>query len=156
MRNFDLYDLIVCDIDDTIIYGFWTDVMRYTWKWFRSPKLSLVLMTLQDIFNLYKVNSKLKFMLDNSETPITFLTVRAENPHTFNMLNKILRPDRAFNLIALGSDYGFLEKPDYVYQQLKDYENILLIDDDEVIRENTSDLGVDVLNPLLLIEEFKA
>lgn len=155
MRNLNLYDLIVCDIDDTLIYGFWTDLMHHTWNWFRSPKLSAVLMALQDWFNLYTVNKKLKFMIDNSKTPIVFLTVRADNRHTFNILNKILAPDRGFELIALGSDYGFIEKPEYVYNQLKEYPDILLIDDSDIIRDNTVDLGVDVLDPRLLKEKFE-
>ena len=96
MRNLNLYDLIVCDIDDTLIYGFWTDLMRHSWDMFHSPKLSSVLMALQDWFNLYRVNEKLRYMINNSKTPIVFLTVRAESKHTFNILNKILDPERGF------------------------------------------------------------
>lgn len=156
MRNLNLYDLIVCDIDDTLIYGFWTDVMRHTWDMFHSPRLSAVLMALQDWFNLYKVNEKLRYMINNSSTPIVFLTVRAESIHTFNILNKILKPDRAFELIALGTDYGFIEKPEFVWSQLADNPDILLIDDSDSIRDNTQDLGVDVLDPRLLLEGYKA
>lgn len=155
MRNLNLYDLIVCDIDDTIIYGFWTNLMHYTWTWFKSPKLSSILMCIQDWFNLYKVNEKLRYMINNSDTPIVFLTVRAENPHTFNIINKILDKDRGFELISLGSDYGFIDKPEYVYQNMKEYPNVLLIDDNELIRENTLVLGADVLNPKLLLEGFE-
>lgn len=151
MRNLNLYDLIVCDIDDTLIYGFWTQVMHYTWQWFKSPVLSALLMAIQDIFNLYKVNKKLKFMIDNSSVPILFLTVRAENPHTFNILNKIF-PARAFELSALASDYGFIDKPDIVEYNLAEYPNILLIDDNKSIRDNTAELGVDTLDPIALRE----
>lgn len=154
MRNLNLYDLIVCDIDDTLIYGFWTDLMRHTWDMFHSPKLSAILMALQDWFNLYRVNEKLRYMINNSSTPIVFLTVRAESVHTFNILNKILAPERAFELKALGTDYGFIEKPEFVCQQLSDNPDILLIDDSDCIRANTEDLGVDVLDPRLLLEGY--
>lgn len=154
MRNLNLYDLIVCDIDDTLIYGFWTDLMRHTWDMFHSPRLSAILMALQDWFNLYRVNEKLRYMINNSSTPIVFLTVRAESVHTFNILNKILAPERAFELMALGTDYGFIEKPEFVWQQLSDNPDILLIDDSDCIRANTEDLGVDVLDPRLLLEGY--
>lgn len=156
MRNLNLYDLIVCDIDDTLIYGFWTDLMRHTWDMFHSPRLSAILMALQDWFNLYRVNEKLRYMINNSKTPIVFLTVRAESKHTFNILNKILDPERGFELMALGTDYGFIEKPEFVWQQLSDNPDILLIDDSDCIRANTEDLGVDVLDPRLLLEGYHA
>ena len=156
MRNLNLYDLIVCDIDDTLIYGFWTDLMRHTWDMFHSPKLSAILMALQDWFNLYKVNEKLRYMINNSSTPIVFLTVRAESVHTFNILNKILAPERPFELMALGTDYGFIEKPEFVWNQLEENPDILLIDDSDSIRDNTQDLGVDVLDPRLLLEGYHA
>ena len=57
MRNLNNYDLIVSDIDDTLIYGFWTNLMHHTWNVFRSNILSAILMQLQAKFKLYKVNS---------------------------------------------------------------------------------------------------
>ena len=56
MRNLDEYDLIVSDIDDTLIYGWWTDLMHHTWNAVQSPLLSKILMFLQNKFHLYKVN----------------------------------------------------------------------------------------------------
>ena len=52
MRNLNNYDAVFCDIDDTLIYGFWTDLMSVTWRVFRSNRLSDILMDLQYIFKI--------------------------------------------------------------------------------------------------------
>lgn len=152
MRNLNKYDLIISDIDDTLIYGFWTDLMHYTWKYFRSNILSAILMTLQAKLKLYKVNMKLYHMLKATESPIIFLTVRASNPATVNMLYEIME-DKHFGLIELGTDLGVQQKAEVVENYLERFPNILFIDDNDAIRKNVAGLEVDVLNPLLLREK---
>ena len=51
-----VYDRVYVDIDDTLIYGFWTDLMRHSWNIFRCNTLSELLMKLQFKFKLWKVN----------------------------------------------------------------------------------------------------
>ena len=82
MRNLDEYDLIVSDIDDTLIYGWGTDLMHHSWNLFPSLLLSKILMFLQNKFHLYKVNQKLVHMLKNTGTPLVIMTVRAANDNT--------------------------------------------------------------------------
>ena len=75
MRNYnDKYKYIVCDIDDTLVYGFWTDLMRITWDIFRNNRLSDFLMEMQTKFNLYRYNPFLKYILDNFNGKIVILT----------------------------------------------------------------------------------
>lgn len=152
MRNLDEYDLIVTDIDNTLIYGFWTEVMHYTWKWFRSDTLSAVLMWLQNKFNLYKVNQKLLYILKKTKTPIIVMTVRKENNATAEMLCKIL--DKDFTLYSLATDYGYIMKPRVVEELLQDYPKVIFFDDDKRIRDNMFGLEVDVIDPVTMHEEF--
>lgn len=152
MRNLDYYDLIVTDIDDTLIYGFWTDVMRVTWNIFRSPLLSKVLIYLQCRFNLYTINQKLVHMIKTSGTPVVVMTVRAQNDNTTKMLSKIL--ERDFTLYELETDFGHLVKPRIIEEFLQDYPRIIFFDDNREIRENTAELEVDVVDPVAMREKL--
>lgn len=152
MRNLDEYDLIVVDIDDTIIHGFWTDIMHYTWKWFRSDLLSSILMRIQNKFNLYKLNQKLVYMLKNTKTPIVVMTVRKENEATAEMIYKIL--DKDFTLYELQTDYGYIMKPRIIEELLQVYPKVILFDDNKMIRDNVAGLEVDVVDPVAMREEF--
>lgn len=149
MRTFNQYDLIVCDIDDTLIYGFWTDLMHHTWNLFRSDTLSSVLMFLQEKFKLYKVNMPLLYRLLNCEVPVVFLTVRRTCPSTLRMLYDIMSPHK-FSLIELGTDLGIQQKAEVVENYLSHFPDILFIDDNKAIRDNVEGLEVDTLDPVLL------
>lgn len=152
MRNLDEYDLIVSDIDDTIIYGFWTDLMHHTWEIFQSPILSKVLMLLQNKLHLYKVNQKLVHMLKNTGTPLVILTVRAANDNTIEMLNKIL--DRDFTIYELETDFGYIVKPQIICEFLQDYPKVIFFEDNKLIREETKELDVDVVDPVPMREKL--
>lgn len=153
MRNLNNYDLIVSDIDDTLIYGFWTDVMHHTWNMFRSPKLSAVLMWLQAKFKLYKINMKLYHMFKCTDTQIVFLTVRAPSMSTVKMLSDIMGRTK-FSLIELGTDLGVSQKAEVVERYLERFPNILFIDDNKAIRDNVAGLEVDVIDPILMREKI--
>lgn len=153
MRNLNSYDLIVSDIDDTLIYGFWTDLMHHSWSIFRSNILSAILMFLQAKFKLYKINMKLYHMLKCTDTPIVFLTVRAQSNATVKMLHDIMSRT-PFGLIELGTDMGAEQKAEVVERYLERFPNILFIDDNKRIRDNVAGLEVDVLDPVLMREEL--
>lgn len=153
MRILDNYDLIISDIDDTIVYGFWTDLMHHTWNIFRSNILSNILMRLQAKFKLYKVNMKLLYMLKQAKCPIVFLTVRAQNPATVKMLYDIMG-HTSFGLIELGTDMGVQQKAEVVERYLDRFPNILFIDDNNPIRSNVAGLEVDVLDPIPMRENL--
>ncbi len=153
MRNLNNYDLIVSDIDDTLIYGFWTDLMHHSWNIFRSNLLSAALMFLQAKFKLYKINMKLYHMLKCTDTPIVFLTVRASNSATVKMLYDIMGRTQ-FGLIELGTDMGVQQKAEVVEKYLERFPNILFIDDNKAIRDNVEGLEVDVLDPVTMRERL--
>lgn len=153
MRNLNNYDLIVSDIDDTIIYGFWTDLMHHSWNIFRSNLLSSILMWLQAKFKIYKVNQKLLFMMKCTDAPIVFLTVRASNDSTARMLYDIMGTI-PFGLIELGTDLGVQQKAEVVEKYLERFPNILFIDDNKAIRDNVAGLEVDVLDPIAMREDL--
>lgn len=153
MRNLDNYDLIVSDIDDTLVYGFWTVLMHHTWNWFRNDTLSAILMWLQAKFKIYKVNAKLHYMLTTTTTPVVFLTVRKRSDATARMLYNIMN-DKPFGLIELATDLGAEQKAEVIERYLERFPNILFIDDNKRIRDNVAGLEVDVLDPINLREKY--
>ena len=152
MRNLSNYDLVISDIDNTLIYGFWTELMHHTWNWFRSDKLSSLLMYLQNKFKLYSVNMPLFYMLKCIDAPIVFLTVRRQSDSTAKMLADIMG-HTGFGLIELGTDLGVTQKAEVVEKYLERFPNILFIDDSRPIRDNVSGLEVDVLDPVAMREK---
>lgn len=153
MRNLNKYDLIISDIDDTLIYGPWTDLMHHSWNICRSNILSYILMFLQAKFKIYKVNMKLYHMLKCVDAPIVFLTVRAPNPNTTKMLYDIMGRT-PFGLIELGTDLGVQQKAEVVERYLERFPDILFIDDNKAIRDNVAGLEVDVLDPIAMREKL--
>ena len=153
MRNLNKYDLIVSDIDDTLIYGPWTVLMHHTWNIFRSNLLSSCLMFLQAHLKIYKINMKLLYMLKCTEAPIVFLTVRKSSNATLKMLYDVMGRT-PFGLIELGTDYGVQQKAEVVERYLERFPNILFIDDSKPIRDNVEGLEVDVLDPVLLRDKY--
>ena len=63
MRLFNDYKIIFCDIDDTLVHGFMTDLMKVTWDKLHSNTVADLLMEVQERFNLFKVNERLRFIL---------------------------------------------------------------------------------------------
>lgn len=152
MRNLNNYDLIVLDIDNTIIYGPWTELMHHTWNIFRSNPLSALLMFLQSVFKIYKINMPLYYMIKCVDSPIVFLTVRRQSNSTARMLYDIMG-DTPFGLIELGTDLGVSQKAEVVENYLERFPNILFIDDNKAIRDNVAGLEVDVLDPVAMREK---
>lgn len=161
MRKFcNDYDMVFVDIDNTLIYGWFTELMHHTWNIFRSYLLSQILMYLQDKLRLYKVNEKLRYsLLSNTGfhrfDKVVFLTVRAESKATIRTVNRIMTGEDDFilyDVVALGSDNGHLDKAQYIY---KNYGNkkCLLIDDNQLNRDTAEKYGIDTFNPVLLREK---
>lgn len=162
MRKFlEHYNKIFVDIDDTLIYGWFTVFMHYEWMLLRNNFISALAMKIQNIFNLYKVNRKLMYMLKPipskfSDEHIIFLTVRAKSKDTEKMINKIMNvcnSNYSFEVVALGSDNGHEDKARYIYENYGD-EKCLLIDDNKLNRDTAEKYGIDTFDPKLLREEF--
>lgn len=156
MRNLNDYDVIFCDIDDTLIYGFWTNLMAVTWNIFKCNTLSNMLMDLQYIYKIYKVNQKLRYMLVNSDTDVYFITARKFRPATEKMVNHILgnRDNVAFcHLATSNPDIDKFNKIAFLMANVP-YNKGCFFDDNKGTRELISILDeVDVFDPTVLFED---
>lgn len=146
----ETYDRVFVDIDDTLIYGFWTDLMKHSWNILRNNFVSQTLMFLQSHFSLYKINQKLKFALRDL-SKVTFLTVRAKSLYTRRMLAKIFNVGvEDIDLVELGTDNGPFEKAEYIAKEVyeQDLENVCLVDDSFNNREMVRNYGFDAYEPV--------
>lgn len=151
VRDLNRYNVVICDIDDTLIYGFWTDLMRVTWDLFHNEILTNVLMYLQATFKLYKVNQKLRYMLNRYHFHLYFVTARKESASTVKTLSQIIT--RNFNIMELGTDNPEIDK-NIITRRLMtihNTNNILVIDDNEKVRRLSE---VNTLDPTPLFEEL--
>ena len=157
MRNLNDYDAVFCDIDDTLIYGFWTDLMSITWSIFRNNKLSDTLIDLQYTFKIFKVNQKLRHMLVNSTTDVYFLTARKFRPTTEKMVHYILGNDRDnVHFCHLATDYPAADKFNKIVYLISTvpYQKCCFFDDNKQSRELVAALDdIDVFDPTALFED---
>lgn len=149
----DHYDVIYCDIDNTIIYGFMNDLMDITWKYTHSDLIADILMTLQAKFKLYKVNHKLVHMLNRAITKVVFLTARKEHPATIRLLNDIL--DRPYAVESLRTDHPAEDKVQYILNnQMCERERFCIFDDNKKVRDLAMEYDIDAFDPTPLYEEM--
>ena len=148
MRNYnDKYRYIICDIDDTLVYGWFTDLMRITWDVFRNNTLSDFLMEMQNKFNLYKVNPLLKYILNNYDGQILFLTARKECEATIKLVYKILELSETDEVlvVALSTDHPEIDKIDFI-EDLLPYGEVCVFDDNKKVLEECRALDVDAFD----------
>lgn len=157
-RYLNHYDLIFCDIDDTLIHGFWTDLMRHTWNIFKSPKLSNALMFIQLKLHLYKINKKLAYILSHTKAQIIFLTARAETDYTCTLLQQVL-PGVDFDLMELGSSTPHYDKLTEAQQYIQEFSlqeeyapKCCIFDDNTEVRRIFGHWGIDAIDPTNMIE----
>ena len=91
-------------------------------------------------------------MLKNTGTPLVIMTVRAANDNTIDMLHTIL--DRDFTIYELETDYGYIVKPQIIWELLQDYPKVIFFEDNEIIRNETKELDVDVVDPVPMREKL--
>ena len=111
MRRIEDYDIVFSDIDNTLVYGWMTDLMDITWKLFRSDLIANTLMYLQAKFNLYKVNEMVRYQLQRAGVVI-FITARKECKATHKLIEDIM--DGEFPVISLRTDNSPEEKTRYI------------------------------------------
>lgn len=156
VRSLNDYDIIFCDIDDTLIHGIWTDIMKYTWNIFRCNLLSDILMTLQNKFNIFVVNQKLRYMLINSNKPLVFLTARKHVEGTEKMLDKILG-DREYYIEHLATDNPAMDKASAIFEYMENctFDKACIFDDNDDVRSYcTLWLGIDAFDPRPMFERL--
>ena len=89
MRRIGDYNIVFSDIDNTLVYGWMTDLMEITWKLFHSDLISDILMYLQAKFKLYKVNEMVRYQLIQARNVI-FVTARKECKATHKLIEDIM------------------------------------------------------------------
>ncbi len=153
MRIYNDYDYIFCDIDDTIIYGIWTDIMRHTWAVLRNNAFSDFLMFNQNLFNIFKVNERLRFILNRFKGKLYFITARKEHKATEELLHKIISRD--FELISLATDNPAEDKINFIKSLVQKTDKVCVFDDAKDIRWNAIRNGYDAFDPVVMIEGLK-
>ena len=111
MRTVKDYDIVFSDIDDTLVYGWMTDLMEITWKLFHSDLIADTLMYLQAKFRLYKVNEMVRYQLMQSRNVI-FVTARKECNATHKLIEDIM--GKEFKVQSLRTDNSPEDKTKFI------------------------------------------
>ena len=111
MRTVKDYDIVFSDIDNTLVYGWMTDLMEITWKLFHSDLIADTLMYLQAKFRLYKVNEMVRYQLLRARN-IVFLTARKECNATHELIEDIM--GKEFKIESLRTDNSPEDKTKFI------------------------------------------
>ena len=151
--NEDLYyynDVLVCDIDDTLISGKFVAFMDLTWRIFKSPVLAKLLAKIQAKFKLYRVNHKVAeltclFLIHGKR--VYFLTARGFDISTVDMIHDIIPTDGFVNIAQLGSRCPSQDKFEWMQGRFNK-ENVLFLDDNLKTRLKCMELPyIEALHP---------
>lgn len=129
MRRIEDYDIVFSDIDNTLVYGWMTDLMEITWKLFHSDLIADILMYLQAKFKLYKVNEMVRYQLLRAGI-VVFITARKECKATHKLVEDIMSGE--FPVISLRTDNSPEEKTRYIKDLLGG--NYLFFEDSKATR----------------------
>lgn len=156
MRLFNDYKIIFCDIDDTLVHGFMTDLMRFTWDKLRSNVVADFLMEIQERFNLFKVNERLRFILRRYDGKIIFLTARRHNDATLRLLDKILGKEYTLNSLATDNPERDKVEVMQTYMQALTVkgDKCAVFDDNKKVRFAAGAIGIDTFDPTVMIERL--
>ena len=111
MRTVKDYDIVFSDIDNTLVYGWMTDLMEITWKLFHSDLIADTLMYLQAKFKLYKVNEMVRYQLMQARN-VVFLTARKECKATNKLIEDIT--GKEFKIESLRTDNSPEDKTKFI------------------------------------------
>ena len=111
MRTVKDYDIVFSDIDDTLVYGWMTNLMEITWKLFHSDLIADTLMYLQAQFKLYKVNEMVRYQLMQARNVI-FITARKECKATHKLIEDIT--GKEFKIESLRTDNSPEDKTKFI------------------------------------------
>ena len=111
MRTVKDYDIVFSDIDNTLIYGWMTDLMEITWKLFHSDLIADTLMYFQAKFKLYKVNEMVRYQLMQARN-VVFLTARKECKATHKLIEDITGEE--FKIESLRTDNSPEDKTKFI------------------------------------------
>ena len=111
MRTVKDYDIVFSDIDNTLVYGWMTDLMEITWKLFHSDLIADTLMYFQAKFKLYKVNEMVRYQLMQARN-VVFLTARKECKATHKLIEDIT--GKEFKIESLRTDNSPEDKTKFI------------------------------------------
>ena len=111
MRRIGDYNIVFSDIDNTLVYGWMTDLMEITWKLFHSDLLADTLMYLQAKFKLYKVNEMVRYQLMQAKH-VVFITARKECKATHKLIEDIM--GKEFKIESLRTDNSPEDKTKFI------------------------------------------
>ena len=120
MRTVKEYNIVFSDIDNTLVYGWMTDLMEITWKLFHSDLIADTLMYLQAKFRLYKVNEMVHYQLMQARDVI-FVTARKEFKATHKLIEDIM--GKEFKIESLRTDNSPEDKTKFI----KEFGNDLFL-----------------------------
>lgn len=120
MRTVKDYDIVFSDIDNTLVYGWMTNLMEITWKLFHSDLIADTLMYLQAEFKLYKVNEMVRYQLLRARN-VVFLTARKECKATHKLIEDIM--GREFKIESLRTD----NSPEDKTKSIREFGNGLFL-----------------------------
>ena len=156
MRLFNDYKIIFCDIDDTLVHGFMTDLMKVTWDKLHSNTVADLLMEIQERFNLFKVNERLRFILKRYNGKIVFLTARRYHEATLRLLDKIL--GKEYDLSSLATDTPEKDKVEEIQRYMQIFtikgDKCAIFDDNKKVRFAAGAIGIDTFDPTVMIERL--
>lgn len=112
MRTVKDYDIVFSDIDNTLVYGWMTDLMEITWKLFHSDLIADTLMYLQAKFKLYKVNEMVRYQLMQAKN-VVFVTARKECRATHKLIKDIMKDNYRF-IQSLRTDNSPEDKTEFI------------------------------------------
>ena len=111
MRTVKDYDIVFSDIDNTLVYGWMTDLMEITWKLFHSDLIADTLMYFQAKFKLYKVNEMVRYQLMQARN-VVFITARKECKATHKLIEDIT--GKEFKIESLRTDNSPEDKTKFI------------------------------------------
>lgn len=155
MRLLNSYDMIYCDIDKTLIHGWFVDFMDKCWDIFHSKTLAKVLMTIEATLQLYKLNEVLYFMLLITDTPITFITARCHCKATIKLIYdmfKFSNKDKHIRVVEMATSTPDVDKLRFIAEELEKYPNCCLFEDNKKTIELVRTLDIDVFDAAALYE----
>lgn len=148
----DSYNVIYTDLDNTLIYGFMTDLMDITWDLFKSQLIGEILMYIQAIFGLYKVNHKLLYQIKRSKLPTIILTARKESNATHMIVDKIFK-DYKVVTVSMATPSPSIDKTEAILDFLEEHDKPVLFDDNKLTRQMAILNDIDAYDPTTYVEE---
>ncbi len=141
------YDIIYTDLDNTLIYGFMTDLMDVTWNMFKSQFIAEILMYIQALFRLYKTNDKLIYQIKKSGLPVVIMTARKGSPATHLLVDQLDFADQGVCLVEMATSYPAMEKINAIIETaIEEGKRPILFEDNVKTLEEAVFCDIDVIN----------